>query len=88
MKIATVLISVLVACLSASFGHARASYSSYHEVPMVSSLQSINQTGNTTQNRIAAPNVPINDHLGLLMLAGSTAAVWMMYKRKKHANAI
>lgn len=38
--------------------------------------------------RIAAPNVPINDHIGLLMLAGGTAAIWMMYRRKQNINTI
>lgn len=38
--------------------------------------------------RIAAPNVPINDHLGLLMLVGGTVAIWMMYKRKQNINTI
>jgi hypothetical protein len=37
---------------------------------------------------IAAPNVPINDHIGLLMLSGGGAAIWMMYKRKQKVNHI
>ncbi len=88
MKFAIFLISILITCLSISFGRAGARYSSYYQLPTVSKLQSINQINNTTQNRIAAPNVPINDHLGLLMLAGCIAAVWMMYKNKNNINAL
>jgi hypothetical protein len=36
--------------------------------------------------RIEAPNVPINDHIGLLMFAGGTAAIWMAYKPKQKVN--
>lgn len=38
--------------------------------------------------QVQAPNVPINDHIGLLMLAGAAVAMWMMYKSKIKVNSI